>query len=659
MALKDISAVMITRNAEATLAGTLESLRDFAEVIIYDNGSTDGTLALAGRYPNARVHTGPFLGFGPSRNRAAELACRDWVLAIDSDERVSTELARTLDALPLDDARQAFAVLRRNHMLGRAVTRGGWGSDWLVRLYHRKAQRYDDALVHEKVKLAEGTRVTRLAGTLEHEAVRDLGQMLEKVNRYSEIRRKTIKRTSSPGLIVLRAFWAFLRSYVLKGGFLAGWRGVAIAWSNANGVFYKYMKAYADAAVARERNERNTIDAGSCYGAVPAPGGRTVEKAMNICLTHLRHADHGGGTERYLNYLAHHLAEHGHAVTILCRTHENPPHPRVRFVAMHDFALGKAWRLWAFARAVERHVQSAHYDVVFGMGKTWSQDAICLNGGSHVTYMEIMLHEPRGGFRPGYFRFKDRVAMYIERRALSSPECRKIVAISDMVRRDVIGRYDLSPERVQLIYNGVDLKRFNPGYREREGLAIRQAAGFGPEHVVFLFLGSGYERKGLDLLIEAFPAVLAGCPNARLLVVGRDSSQSSYQARAKSLGIGSAVRFLGARSDPEACYGAADVYVLPTRYDPFAFTVLEALASGLPVVTTTTCGAGELIEGEVQGTRIALGEDDAKRLAGVLLSWCDPGRIRAARVAARQLAEKHDINAKLVELENLLLSLAR
>ena len=257
MALKDISAVMITRNAEAVLAGALDSLRDFAEVIIYDNGSTDGTLALAGRYPNARVHTGPFLGFGPSRNRAAELATNDWVFAIDADERLSPELADTLERLALDDSRQAFAVLRRNYMMGRAVDRGGWGSDWLVRLYHRGTQRYDDAMVHEKVKLRTGARVVQVPGALEHEAVRDIGQMLDKVNRYSEIRRKTIKRAPAPGLIVLRAFWAFLRSYALKGGFLAGWRGVVIAWSNANGVFYKYMKAYADAAVARERDGNN------------------------------------------------------------------------------------------------------------------------------------------------------------------------------------------------------------------------------------------------------------------------------------------------------------------------------------------------------------------------------------------------------------------
>lgn len=259
MSLKDISAVMITRNAEETLAGALDSLRGFAEVIIYDNGSTDGTLVLASRHPNVRVHTGPFLGFGPSRNRATELAGSHWVFAIDADERISPELAKTLDGLALDDAQQAFAVLRRNHMLGRAVTRGGWGSDWLIRLYHRGVQCYSDDMVHEKVKLAPGARVTRIAGALEHEAVRDIGQMLDKVNRYSEIRCRTIRHAPMPGFIVLRAFWAFLRSYLLKGGFLAGWRGLVIAWSNANGVFYKYMKAYVNGAVTRERNHVDRV----------------------------------------------------------------------------------------------------------------------------------------------------------------------------------------------------------------------------------------------------------------------------------------------------------------------------------------------------------------------------------------------------------------
>jgi glycosyltransferase involved in cell wall biosynthesis len=252
MPLKDISAVMIARNEATMLPAALDSLRGFAEVVIYDNGSTDGTVELAGRYPNVRVHTGPFLGFGPTRNRAAALARNDWVFAIDADERVSPALAQALDRVALDDPQQAYAVLRRNRMLGREVRRGGWGADWLVRLYHRSAQCYDDAMVHEKVKLAPQARVIRVGGALEHEAVRDIGEMLVKVNRYSDIRSKTVRRPPLPAFIVLRAFWAFLKSYVLKGGFAAGWRGVVIAWSNANGVFYKYMKAYANAAVARE-----------------------------------------------------------------------------------------------------------------------------------------------------------------------------------------------------------------------------------------------------------------------------------------------------------------------------------------------------------------------------------------------------------------------
>jgi UDP-glucose:(heptosyl)LPS alpha-1,3-glucosyltransferase len=376
---------------------------------------------------------------------------------------------------------------------------------------------------------------------------------------------------------------------------------------------------------------------------------------MKICLTHLRHADHGGGAERYLNYLARHLGERGHEVTIVCRTHERAPHPNVRFVALHDFALGRGWRLWAFAKAVERHLRTAFYDVVLGLGKTWSQDALCLQGGSHLTFLERM----QGAAGASRLRVKHRVAIAIERRAMLSPACRMIIAVSDMVRQDVIRRYGLAPERVRLLYNGVDLQRFHPGYRDREGLTIRTAAGFGPEHVVFLFLGSGYQRKGLDLVIEAFPAVLAGHANARRLVVGHDSARAAYQARARALGIAHAVSFLGGRNDPEACYGASDVYILPTRYDPFGLTVLEALASGLPVVTTTTCGAGELIEEGRQGSLLALGHDDAQRLARILLSWCDADRLRSTRLPARALAEQHGIDAKLAEFENILLRLAR
>jgi glycosyltransferase involved in cell wall biosynthesis len=246
------SAVLIVRDAEATLAECLASLAFCAEVVVYDNGSTDRTAEIARRFANVRLHSGEFTGFGPTKNRAAALATYDWILSIDADEAVTPELGGSLRAADLSDPAVVYSVWRHNYLLGRRVRHSGWGRDWLPRVYHRTRARLTDAAVHENLTFDPGVRVVPLAGPLRHAAVRDLGELLVKVNRYSELRRRTRPVVMPAPMILLRAIWAFFRTLVLQAGFLDGWRGLVIAWSNANGVFFKYMKPYADAAVRGE-----------------------------------------------------------------------------------------------------------------------------------------------------------------------------------------------------------------------------------------------------------------------------------------------------------------------------------------------------------------------------------------------------------------------
>lgn len=252
-----ISIVIITRNAADTLAATLDSVTDFAQVVVWDNDSDDGTRELARAYPNVTLVIAEFLGFGPSKNAASNCAQTDWVFSLDADERLDDALVTALRDWTGDDPKAVGEILRENQFMGRTIRRGGWGDDRLVRLFHRKHHRFTDAAVHEKVETTQDTRLVRLPGTVHHAAVRELGSFLQKVDRYTEIRRQTQSRTYPAPVIVAKAAFAFFRSYVLELGILAGWRGLAIAWSNANGVFYKYMKILADQRVARERHPTN------------------------------------------------------------------------------------------------------------------------------------------------------------------------------------------------------------------------------------------------------------------------------------------------------------------------------------------------------------------------------------------------------------------
>lgn len=378
---------------------------------------------------------------------------------------------------------------------------------------------------------------------------------------------------------------------------------------------------------------------------------------MRVALVHIKHAA-SGGVEAYLTNLARHLAQAGHEVVIVCNRHGDAPHPNVRFVRLRPWHVGGATELWAFAKAVERHLAGMRYEVVYGLGKTWSHDLIRMGGCCHQTYLDLVAGTERRRFPPSpWLWLKDRVALAIEARGVSPAKCRMVITNSEMVKRDVCARHGLPSEHVRVIHNGVDGTRFHPRHRLEAGARLRKECGFTVEHQVLLFLGSGYTRKGLDLILQAFPALLKHRPTVRLLVVGYDSSLARYQALAERMGVAPQVRFLGGRSDAPACYGAADLYVLPTRYDPFANSTLEALASGLPVITSDSNGGSEVLTPE-SGEVIAY-QQLASRLGDAMQEWSDPQRLAQAREPARQAAERHPLHAKLMEAEQVLVGLSR
>ena len=253
MSLTAIYPVIITRDAAATLEATLVSLAAFPEVLVFDNGSTDATETICARFANVRLVKGRFTGFGPTKNSAAALARGDWILSLDADEAPNEALLVSLAGADLSDPDTAYLVERHNLFMGRHVQRGGWGKDWLVRLYHRDRHRFSAAMVHEKIALGPASRTQRLEGALRHQAASSIDQFLHKISRYSELRRGTPGRIHRPCVIMLRAGWAFFRSYALQRGFLEGWRGLVIAVGEFNGCFFRHMKRYVDMRVQAER----------------------------------------------------------------------------------------------------------------------------------------------------------------------------------------------------------------------------------------------------------------------------------------------------------------------------------------------------------------------------------------------------------------------
>jgi len=244
------------------LGRTLESLSGLDEVIVYENGSTDRTPEIAQAFDNVVLRSGAFQGFGPTKNLAARLARNDWILSIDSDEVARPELLEGIAALELADPETVYEIRRENYFLGEKVEHSDWGNDWLLRLYNRNTNGYNDEIVHENIVPAPGTAIIRLNGSIEHQAVTDMTQFLVKINRYSELRARSGAKAYGPVVTLLKTFWAFFRTYVLYLGFLDGWRGVVIAYSNATGVFYRCMMCYTRDNVASPSSSLHNDNSG-------------------------------------------------------------------------------------------------------------------------------------------------------------------------------------------------------------------------------------------------------------------------------------------------------------------------------------------------------------------------------------------------------------
>jgi glycosyltransferase involved in cell wall biosynthesis len=240
-----ISATVLTKNSEPTLRATLESLRSFPEVLVYDTGSSDKTLAIAGTFPNVRIVNGVFTGFGPTHNTASALASHDWILSIDSDEILSSELVEEIRNLKLD-ASAVYQLQRHNFFNGKWIRWcGGWYPDPVIRLYHRKQTRFTEDAVHEKI-LSVGLRVIPLSSPLLHTPYRSIDDLLAKMQLYSTLfaEQNRFKKQSNLFKALIHGHAAFFKSYFLKRGFLGGAEGLIISLYNGHTAFYKYLKLY-------------------------------------------------------------------------------------------------------------------------------------------------------------------------------------------------------------------------------------------------------------------------------------------------------------------------------------------------------------------------------------------------------------------------------
>lgn len=240
-----LSVIIITRNESARLRACLESVAFADEVIVLDSGSTDDTVAVA-RALGAKTSVSPdWPGFGPQKNRALDLATGQWVLSLDADEQVTPALREQIITAMREGRFDAYSVNRRSSYCGQYMLHSGWYPDRIVRLFRRGSARFSNEPVHEALQV-QG-RVGRLPGELLHQSVDNLEAVLDKTNRYSSAGALALHRRGvrgSLGKAISHGLWAFARTYLLRRGFLDGRLGLALAVSNAEGTYYRYLKLW-------------------------------------------------------------------------------------------------------------------------------------------------------------------------------------------------------------------------------------------------------------------------------------------------------------------------------------------------------------------------------------------------------------------------------
>lgn len=355
-----------------------------------------------------------------------------------------------------------------------------------------------------------------------------------------------------------------------------------------------------------------------------------------------------GGAERFVERALATLAERQVDLTLVTRRWPTQANPRITPLIVNPPYVGRTLRDWGFARAACKALAGMPDTLVQAHERIACCDIYRAGDGVHAAWVDELARDatPLGRVALAASPYHGYM-LAAERRLYASPRLRQVICISHMVQTEIHERFGLPRERLPVIYNAIDPADFNPDLRSHRD-AVRARHAIATHAQVFLLVGSAYARKGVGRALAALSMLP---PSAHLLVVGRDRQPQRYVALARALGVTARVTFAGPQGDPRPYYGAADAFVLPTLYDALSNAVLEALACGLPVVTSLRCGAGELVSAHGAGSVCDARDIDA--IAAGMRALLDPAtraRASAQALAAMRALTPTAMGTRLTEL---------
>ena len=318
---------------------------------------------------------------------------------------------------------------------------------------------------------------------------------------------------------------------------------------------------------------------------------------MKLALIRAKY-DPFGGAERFLNSAADALVAQGAQPTIITKAWPQSTNAAIAHRIVNPRYFTSAGRDRGFARAACQLLRTEKFDLVQSYERLACCDVFHAVDGVHAEWL-AQRKRVQSPFKQFGVRINPhhRYVLEAERQMYHSPQLKAVICISKMVKADVLRHYDIAPEKLHVIYGSIDTEAFHPRLRDEHRLALRTQLGIPSNASVAIYVGSGFERKG----VTGFLMSAAKVPDLHAIVVGRDKHMAKYQSFAYSLGLMDRVIFTGGIGDVRPYYAASDVFAMPTLYEPFGLVFGEAMACGLPVVASTQSGAADWIEHGVDG----------------------------------------------------------
>lgn len=377
-------------------------------------------------------------------------------------------------------------------------------------------------------------------------------------------------------------------------------------------------------------------------------------KPLKLALIRQRYTDFGGA-ERFVANAVASLRQQGAHLTLITRQWKRTGGDQP--LICNPFYLGSVWRDWGFARCVCDTLKNHPFDLVQSHERITCCDIYRAGDGVH---REWLAQRRRSMGLPGKLGLSlnpyHHYVLAAEKRLFLSPTLKAVICNSNMVKDEILHHFNIAADKLHIIYSGVDIDTFHPGLKVQHRTDLRQRYAIPEDATLFLFVGSGYERKGLNALLKAMARLPA---QSHLLVVGKDKAAARYQQMAIQLGINTRIHFAGSQQDVRPFYGAADAFVLPTLYDPFPNAALEAFACGLPVVTSTKSGAAEFIRNGKNG--FVCDALDVAGLTSALNRLADPAYAASLAPKARETVIEltpAQMSGRLLALYEMLLGLS-